>query len=449
MSFIDIFRIKKFKNQIADLQNTIKLLEINFNSDALNLKNEILSLQSQINDFENNALYDENRKILDSKKVLFDLNNVIDEKLALLENLKKELEDMNQTKVSLSKDIIKINDDILLQSFGIYKWKYEFEDVAGYKIRLDSIKENIQQHIFSEKVVFYEENEKFTKREQKKMAKILVRCFNLECETAINSVKYNNVDEMENKIEKAYNLLNKYAEDFWISISDKYKQLYLEKLFLTYEFQETKKKKKEEARYIREAAKEELRVLEEIEKKRTELYKEQCHYQNMLKNSKLQLEQNINESKLKMIKDHINDYIENLKEIDITLEDLAKREANKKVGYVYIISNIGAFGENVYKIGMTRRLEPQDRIDELSNASVPFKYDVHAMIPSNDAPQLEMHFHKLFENERVNLMNNRKEFFTIPLEKIKRAVEDQGEQFIIFPPAQQYRETLMKRKMEK
>ncbi|MDR1570086.1 MAG: GIY-YIG nuclease family protein [Oscillospiraceae bacterium] len=113
---------------------------------------------------------------------------------------------------------------------------------------------------------------------------------------------------------------------------------------------------------------------------------------------------------------------------------------------MYIISNIGAFGEGVYKIGMTRRLEPMDRIDELGDASVPFKFDVHAMIFSNDAPKLEAVLHSTFADFRLNMVNNRREFFRASLDEIKRVIRENHDNTVEFteiPEAQQYRESLL------
>ena len=134
-----------------------------------------------------------------------------------------------------------------------------------------------------------------------------------------------------------------------------------------------------------------------------------------------------------------------LAEIEATLKDLDYREANVKAGYVYIISNIGAFGENVYKIGMTRRLEPTDRIDELSDASVPFNFDIHAMIFSDNAPALEAALHNAFESKKLNMVNQRKEFFNVSLDEIKQVVRsnyDKTVDWIDIPDAQQYRQSL-------
>lgn len=106
-------------------------------------------------------------------------------------------------------------------------------------------------------------------------------------------------------------------------------------------------------------------------------------------------------------KEEIENQLSNLQQ---ALDDVDYREANQKAGYVYVISNIGAFGENVYKIGMTRRLDPMERVDELGDASVPFNFDVHAMIFSEDAPKLEAALHKAFEDRKLNMVNTRREF---------------------------------------
>ena len=133
-----------------------------------------------------------------------------------------------------------------------------------------------------------------------------------------------------------------------------------------------------------------------------------------------------------------------LGKIDKAMKDLDYREANQRAGYVYVISNIGAFGEDVYKIGMTRRLNPQERVDELGDASVPFNFDVHAMIFSDDAPALENALHKAFENKKVNMVNQRREFFHVTLDEIKKVINDNFDKTVEFkdvPDAEQYRIT--------
>lgn len=151
-----------------------------------------------------------------------------------------------------------------------------------------------------------------------------------------------------------------------------------------------------------------------------------------------------------------NNYTLTKFELEDKLKDLEKdkatvleREANARAGFVYVISNVGSFGENIYKIGMTRRLEPMDRIKELSSASVPFEFDVHAMIFSDDAPALENILHKKFEERSVNLVNLRKEFFNVSIEEIETVVKENFNntvKFIKIPAATEYRQTLELRK---
>ncbi len=133
-----------------------------------------------------------------------------------------------------------------------------------------------------------------------------------------------------------------------------------------------------------------------------------------------------------------------LTELDVAIKNIDYREANKRAGYVYVISNIGSFGENVYKIGMTRRLDPMERVHELGDASVPFKFDVHAMIFSDDAPTLETALHHAFENKKVNMINGRREFFNVTIDEIEEVVKanyDKSVDFVKIPQAEQYRES--------
>lgn len=183
-----------------------------------------------------------------------------------------------------------------------------------------------------------------------------------------------------------------------ISVSPGYLDLKLQEMNLCYEYAMKKQEEKEEQKRIREEQREAQKSQREIE--------------------------------------------EELKQIDY-------RETNQRAGYVYIISNIGSFGENIYKIGMTRRLDTMDRVDELGDASVPFRFDVHAMIFSDDAPALEAALHRAFDDRKVNMVNTRREFFHVTLEEIEEVVRknyDKTVEFTKLPNAEQYRESQMIRK---
>lgn len=146
--------------------------------------------------------------------------------------------------------------------------------------------------------------------------------------------------------------------------------------------------------------------MKEIEEARKDIEKEQKHYSNALQKVNKQLDA-CDEIERIVLLEKRKDIEMHLKELELAINEIDYREANKRAGYVYVISNIGSFGDDVYKIGMTRRLEPMERVDELGDASVPFKFDVHAMIFSDDAPKLEAALHIAFEHKKVNMINGR------------------------------------------
>lgn len=178
--------------------------------------------------------------------------------------------------------------------------------------------------------------------------------------------------------------------------------------------------------------------------------KERKHYEQALSNINHQIS-TASDDNIEDLNQKKEEIIQSLSEIDTKIKDIDYREANQKAGYVYVISNIGSFGEGIYKIGMTRRLNPQDRVDELGDASVPFKFDVHAMIFSEDAPALEAALHRAFEDRKLNLVNQRREFFRVSLDEIKDVVKnnfDKTVEFVDVPDADQYRISLKLREEE-
>ena len=199
---------------------------------------------------------------------------------------------------------------------------------------------------------------------------------------------------------------------------------------------------KEAQKAARAEMREAARLQKEIEAQRKKIEKEQTHYQTAYDRLMKQLEHSPDDEALLSKKAELENQ---LKDIDKAIKDIDYREANQRAGYVYVISNIGAFGPDVYKIGMTRRLDPQDRVDELGDASVPFNFDVHAMIFSDDAPALETALHKAFEDRKLNMVNTRREFFHVTLNEIKDVVKknfDKTVEFIDVPDAEQYRISL-------
>lgn len=224
-----------------------------------------------------------------------------------------------------------------------------------------------------------------------------------------------------------------------ISISKQYLDAKIKELRLAFEYRQKQQEEKEELKAARDEQREQVRLQKEIDEQRKHFEKEQTHYQTAFEKIKQQLEKNPNDADLLKKKEQLETHLD---EINKSLSDIDYRQANMRAGYVYVISNIGAFGENIYKIGMTRRLDPQDRVDELGDASVPFNFDVHAMIFSDDAPALEAALHRAFEDRKLNMVNQRREFFNVTLEEIKEVVKknfDKTVEFVDVPDAEQYR----------
>lgn len=189
---------------------------------------------------------------------------------------------------------------------------------------------------------------------------------------------------------------------------------------------------------------EEEKARREIEKEKIKIEKEEAQFKNEIGKLMSYL-QKASDIEKQLYVDKIKELEEKLKLVEKDKANVLEREQNTRAGYVYIISNIGSFGEDVYKIGMTRRLEPMDRVKELGSASVPFEFDVHAMIFSQDAPDLENTLHNTFRSKQVNRVNDRKEFFKVSLNEIESVVKENYNATVTFTmmaEAYQYRETL-------
>ncbi len=371
------------------------------------------------------------------------------------EQLQQEIEGLEKYKEYLKSQIIELDDRVLFQEFGVYQPQYNFATLDNYKEKLTEIRNAQKTMIKNGTAAICKTNwkvrgsENIGKKTIAENIKQTLRNFNIECDLVISKVKFSNYENSKERIFKSFVLHNQLNETKDIVISDDYYRLKIQELNLAYEYQQKKQQEKEELRQNREELREAAKVAKEIEEKRKELEKEQEHYQNYLKKINEQIEVENSEERKKYLLDKREELNNNVNDVKLALEDLDYREANHRAGYVYVISNIGAFGENVYKIGMTRRLEPEERIAELSGASVPFKFDIHAMIFSNDAPKLEAALHNEFADKKVNLVNSRKEFFKVSLEEIKKVVyknHDKAVDFINEPDAEQYRETIMLRK---
>lgn len=353
-------------------------------------------------------------------------------------NLEKQIKEKQN-------DMIVLDEEISIQEFGLYKPQYDFASALDYKEKLAEIRDYQKDLIKSKRAVTgvtdWQVNGNAAKG-RKMVAdtqKLLLRAFNNECDTAISKVRYTNFDASLHRIRKSAEVISKLGTIMNISITNMYLDAKIKELRLAFEYRQKQQEEKEAAKAARAEQREQERLQREIEAEKHKIEKEQTHYLTAYEKIKKQLEKDPTNQEYLQKKAEFENV---LADIEKSLSDIDYRQANIRAGYVYIISNIGAFGENVYKIGMTRRLNPQDRVDELGDASVPFKFDVHAMIFSDDAPALEAALHRAFEDKKLNMVNQRREFFNVTLDEIKEVVRknyDKTVEFIDIPDAEQYR----------
>lgn len=265
----------------------------------------------------------------------------------------------------------------------------------------------------------------FNKKILDGQVKLMLTAFNTECDFLIGKVSPSSFGRTLERIEKLANTLEKSAATLECGFDIVYVELKFEECKLQYQYTLKKQEEVTEQKLIKEQIREEQRAIKEYERAIAEAEKEEKMYRDLLDKARKELSE-ASESERAVAELRIAHLEQQLLEAEAK-ESRAKSMAEQtRKGHVYVISNIGSFGEDVYKIGMTRRLEPMDRVKELGDASVPFPFDVHAMIYAEDAPALETALHRKFTSLRVNAVNLRKEFFQVDLDSIKEAVDNIG-----------------------
>lgn len=340
-------------------------------------------------------------------------------------------------------------DELVSIDCGLYKPSFDFATSEKFKAAIDGVRDEQKRMLKEERAAICSAkwtvngSETEGRKQTKHYTRLMLRAFNGESDAIIANVKWNNVTRMIERLESIAAAINKLGETHSIRIQPTYVSLKHNELQLTYEYQEKLRAEKEEQRKIQEQIREEEKAQRELDRALKEAEDEEKKYARALEKAREKLEHSHGLETAKM-QGKVALLEQQLKEALANKERAISRAQLTKSGHVYIISNIGSFGENRFKIGMTRRLEPMDRIRELGDASVPFEFDVHAMIYSENAPELEGILHDKFSTKRVNLVNDRKEFFDVSIDEITEAVlkRDARIEIIKIPEARDYRETM-------
>lgn len=379
-------------------------------------------------------------------------------------NEKKKLDELIQTRIELNEkyqtglsiynelnnEIEIFKDTLEIGTFGLYQPRFNYDDSDTFRNAITENYEKQKQLINDDKAIICHtewlvndskvEGRRFTKKHKK----LWLLAFNGECDSIISKIKWNNIEKSKERIIKTFEKLNKLGIVDSLEIKKEFLDYKLEELDLNYEYQLKKYEEKEEQKRIREQIREEEKALRDYEKAEREAEEEEKYLQKALEKIKQKFGI-VTPDEIDALNSKVKELEKQIKEAQEKKERAIALAQTTKVGYIYVISNIGSLGEDVYKIGMTRRLDPQDRVDELSNASVPFRFDVHAVIFSENAPQLEYELHQKFNDRRINRVNRRKEFFKVKLEDIEEFVKEHADakiEFTKIAEAREYRETM-------
>lgn len=360
-----------------------------------------------------------------------------------------ELEDVRKELKRLNKEVVPLLGEELLLDSGFYRISYSFPDSDGYRTALEAVREQQKEMVKGSAAVQFDtawtidNNEKAGKKFAKDISAMMLRAFNGEADATVARVSYKNYGTSLARIQKAYEQLNKLGKTLNCEISFQYRTLKEKELKLAFEYVEMKYEEAEEQRAIKERMREEERAERELRKAVEDAEDEECRWNKALKLAKDKLAAATGAAHAELALQVAS--LQAQLATALTVKQRAVSMAQKtRAGYVYVISNIGSFGEDIYKVGLTRRLDPLDRVRELSDASVPFAFDVHAVIYSDDAPSLETALHRELAKYQVNKVNYRKEFFRVELNTIEKAVNKHHGRFSLtrVAEAKQYRESL-------
>lgn len=312
---------------------------------------------------------------------------------------------------------IDLDDQRVLQGVGIYRYHHPLESAVLYLDDLAAIEASIAETVKSGRAIVKSNMFTFdgSLAKGRKMAddlgKLMLRAYNSEADNSIRTLKLGNVVTAKRRIEASRTAIARLGGMMDMKISDEFHELRIREVELTADWLMKKQEERELQREQRAELREQRRVEQELSAERERLDKERAHLVNALNAIRAggRADPSL-ESKLAAIDEAIaqNDY----------------RIANIRAGYVYVISNRGAFGANVVKIGLTRRLDPIDRVNELGGASVPFRFDVHTLFFSEDAVSLESELHKHFAQRALNRANSRKEFFFATPAEVREVLRD-------------------------
>lgn len=337
----------------------------------------------------------------------------------------------------INRERVDVADVVALQEVGLFDYEHPAQSSATLATELESVRSQIKNLVREKRAVTTTTGFTFNnsaaqgKKFINDMTKVLLRAYNAEAENAIKATKAGNLYSAQTRLTKAAEQIANGGKMIQLRITDQYHRLRLKELELANSHLMALQRERELERERRAELREQQKVEAELRREKERLEKERAHYLSTLAT----LEAKGDQAGAERLREQLMD-------VDRAINDVDYRAANIRAGHVYVISNIGAFGENMVKIGMTRRLEPMDRVHELGDASVPFRFDVHALFFATDAVGVETFLHKRFAEQRVNKINLRREFFRVTPAEVLEALKEEAVEVVEFttePAAPEFR----------
>lgn len=325
----------------------------------------------------------------------------------------------------LQTQVVETRVTAILQEVGVYQYRHPLDDAPAYKAQLAQIADQIKAAVKASSAVTGAQNWTVNgskaegTRMVKEFSKLMLRAYNNEADNAVRSMKPYALATSIARLTKAKETISKLGKTMSITVNEAYHRLRVTELELTADYLAKVAEQKERDRAERARLREEEIAQREFERERERLRKEHAHYEE----AAAQLRANGDHAKA-------DEAEAKLVEIKEAIDGVNERAANIRAGHVYVISNVGAFGPKMIKIGMTRRQDPLDRVRELGDASVPFHYDVHGLVFSDDAVTLETQLHQKLAGSRVNYVNMRREFFMVTPSEIHDILLELGESIV-------------------
>jgi hypothetical protein len=353
--------------------------------------------------------------------------------------LEAKLQALRAQYQELRQQVVETSDAVLLQEIGLYKYSHPLDTSAQYKAMLADIETACKQRVkdgaavTSTKKWAINGSDKEGAKMVSDFSKLILRAYNNEADNVVRTLRPYSIDAALGRLDKLRTSIAKLGASMKLGITDEYHVLRVKEIQLTGDFQAKLAEEREAERDRRARMREDKKARRELEAEQRRLEKEQAHYSNKAAS----LLANGDAAGAEAAQAQVA-------ELQRALQGVIDRTANTRAGYVYVISNIGAFGQRMVKIGLTRRLDPYQRVHELGSASVPFRFDVHALIFSDDAVGLETQLHHELSAKRVNMVNTRREFFYATAQEVRDVLlQLRGSllQFVDLPEALEWRQS--------